>query len=82
MSRAHKRRTLLNGNGYRLHEPAPRLPRMTRLPSASPPAARPGRNGPMSKIGAPRRIIEIEPIEEPAAEPARVPEPAKVPERV
>ncbi len=36
----------------------------------------------MSKIGAPRRIIEIEPIEEPAAEPARVPEPAKVPERV
>ena len=36
----------------------------------------------MSKIGAPKRVIEIEPIEEPAAEPARVPEPAKVPERV
>jgi len=36
----------------------------------------------MSKIGAPRRIIEIEPIEEPAAEPLKVPEPVKVPERV
>ena len=36
----------------------------------------------MSKIGAPRRIIEIEPIEEPAAEPVTVPEPVKVPERV
>ena len=40
----------------------------------------------MSKIGAPKRIIEIEPIEspaaEPAAEPVKVPEPAKVPERV
>ena len=36
----------------------------------------------MSKIGSPKRIIEIEPIEEPAAEPARVAEPAKVPERV
>jgi hypothetical protein len=36
----------------------------------------------MSKIGKPQRTIEIEPIEEPAAEPARVPEPVKVPERV
>ena len=36
----------------------------------------------MSKIGATRRIIEIEPIGEPAAEPAKVPEPVKVPERV
>jgi hypothetical protein len=36
----------------------------------------------MSKIGAPKRIIEIEPIEEPAAEPAQVPEPAKVSGRV
>jgi len=36
----------------------------------------------MSKIGAPRRIIEIEPIQEPAAEPVEVPEPAEVPERV
>jgi len=36
----------------------------------------------MSKIGAPKRVIEIEPIEEPAAEPAKVPEPATVPERV
>ncbi len=29
----------------------------------------------MSKIGSPKRIIEIEPIEEPAAEPVKVPEP-------
>jgi len=36
----------------------------------------------MSKIGAPKRVIEIEPIEEPAAEPANVPEPATVPEHV
>jgi hypothetical protein len=40
----------------------------------------------MSKIGAPKRTIEIEPIEAPAAQPAdepvKVPEPAKVPERV
>jgi len=36
----------------------------------------------MSRIGAPRRIIEIEPIEEPAAEPVKVPEPVQVPERV
>ena len=36
----------------------------------------------MSKIGAPKRIIEIEPIEEPAVEAVKVPEPAKVPERV
>ena len=36
----------------------------------------------MSKIGAPRRVIEIEPIEEPTAEPAKVPEPVKVRERV
>jgi hypothetical protein len=36
----------------------------------------------MSKIGAPRRIIEIEPVEEPAAEPAKVPEPAKAPGHV
>jgi len=36
----------------------------------------------MSKIGAPKRIIEIEPIEVPAAEPVKVPEPAKAPERV
>jgi hypothetical protein len=35
----------------------------------------------MSKIGAPQRTIEIEPIEEPAAEPVKVPEPAQVPER-
>lgn len=39
----------------------------------------------MSKIGAPKRIIEIEPIEQPAvepAEPAKMPEPVKVPARV
>ena len=82
MSRAHKRRRRLNGNGYRLLEPAPRLPRATRLPSASPPTTRLGMDLPMSKIGSPKRIIEIEPIEEPAAEPVKVPEPAKVPERV
>jgi len=35
----------------------------------------------MSKIGAPKRIIEIEPVEEPAAKPATVPEPATVPQR-
>jgi hypothetical protein len=29
----------------------------------------------MSKIGKPQRVIEIEPIEEPAAEPVKVPEP-------
>ena len=37
---------------------------------------------PMSNIGAPRRIIEIQPIEEPAVQPAKLPEPAKVPEHV
>ena len=42
----------------------------------------PPREVTMSKIGAPKRVIEIEPIEEPAAEPAKVPEPATVPERV
>ncbi len=36
----------------------------------------------MSNIGAPQRVIEIEPIEEPAAEPGSVPEPAKAPEHV
>ena len=33
----------------------------------------------MSRIGAPRRIIEIEPIEEPAAEPVKVPKPSRCP---
>ncbi len=42
MSRAHKRRTRLNGNGYGLHKPAPRLPRTSRLPSASPLTTRQG----------------------------------------
>ena len=36
----------------------------------------------MSKIGAPGRIIEIEPIGEPAAEPVTVPEPVRVPGHV
>jgi len=51
-------------------------------PAVSKPTDDPTRNLPMSKIGAPRRIIEIEPIQEPAAEPVEVPEPAEVPERV
>jgi hypothetical protein len=51
-------------------------------PAVSKPADDPPREGPMSKIGAPRRTIEIEPIEEPAAEPVKVPEPVQVPERV
>jgi hypothetical protein len=50
--------------------------------AGSKPADDPTRNGPMSKIGAPKRIIEIEPIEEPAAAPVQVPEPVKVPGRV
>ncbi len=43
---------------------------------------RPRMDLPMSKIGKPQRTIEIEPIEEPAAEPVKVPKPVKVPERV